>query len=160
MRCMERNKVRFWYCPYKGKEAVLDEDGYRTGDTRIIYGEAVEVKANISSATGEAQEEVFGNLQDYDKVIVMSDPKFPMDENSVLFVDKEPEYDKEGDPLFDYRVRKVARSLNSVAYAISKGAGGYESHGEAGRPEDGDPDGGGLQEEPEGEVPGVSETTG
>ena len=39
---------------------------------------------------------------------------------NVLFVDKEPEYDAEGQPLYDYIVRRVARSLNVVAYAIRK----------------------------------------
>ena len=42
-----------------------------------------------------------------------------MDENSVLFVDKEPEF-QDGIPLYDYIVKKVARSLNSVAYAIAR----------------------------------------
>ncbi len=120
MRCMERNKVPFAYCLFLRTEPVLDEDGHRTAEKKVVYAEAEEARANISCATGEAQEEVFGNLSDYDKVIVMDDPRFPMDENTVLFVDKAPEYTEDGTPLYDYTVKKVARSLNSVSYAIKK----------------------------------------
>lgn len=121
MRCMEKNKVPFWYCPYLRTEPILDANGRKTSEKRIVYGEAVSVKANISPAGGEAQAEMFGNLTDYDKVIVLEQPDFPMDENSVLFVDKVPEQDAEGNPLYDYAVKKVARSLNSASYAIRKG---------------------------------------
>ena len=38
----------------------------------------------------------------------------------MLFVYKAPEYDEDGQPLYDYQVEKVARSLNSVSYAIVK----------------------------------------
>ncbi len=120
MRCMERNKVPFGYCLYIRTEPVLDEEGKRTGEKKVIYEDVVETKANISSATGEAQEEVFGSLAEYDKVIVIDDPKFPMDENTVLFVDKAPEFTEDGQPLYDYTVKKVARSINSVSYAIKK----------------------------------------
>lgn len=44
----------------------------------------------------------------------------PIDENTLLFVDKEPEFGNDGNPLCDYRVRRVAKSLNSISYAISK----------------------------------------
>lgn len=120
MRCQEKNKVTFWYCPYLRKEPVLNESGRKTGEQRIVYGDAVLVKGNISAAVGQSQAEVFGNLEQYDKVIVLEDPKFPMDENSVLFVDKNPEYAKDGQPLYDYVVKRAARSLNAVSYAISK----------------------------------------
>lgn len=120
MRCLERNKVSFWYCPFVRKEPVVDENGRKTGEQRVIYDTAVSVSANISSAKGEAQEQVFGNLETYDKVIVIDTPDFPMDENSVLFVDKPPVYDKNGQPLFDYVVKQVARSLNAVSYAVTK----------------------------------------
>lgn len=75
---------------------------------------------NVSAATGSAQVEQFGNFISYDKVIVTDNLSCPIDENTVLFVDKEPEYDADGNPLYDYIVRRVAKSLNSISYAISK----------------------------------------
>ena len=120
MKTMERNKVPFWYLLYDRKEAVKDEDGNETGDYRVVYKEAVFQRENISAATGSAQAEQFGNFISYDKVIVTDDLCCPIDENTVLFIDKEPEYDEDGNPLYDYVVKRVAKSLNSISYAVSK----------------------------------------
>lgn len=120
MRTMAINKRKFTYLPFSGLIPVLGEDSYETGEMRATYGTAVEVYGNISAAKGNSQVEQFGNLPEYDKVIVLGDPNFPMDENCVLFVDKQPEYDTDGTPLYDYIVKKVARSLNNVAYAITR----------------------------------------
>lgn len=120
MKTMERNKTSFWYLLYDKKVTVMDDDGNETGDYRVIYKEAVQRKENISAATGSAQVEQFGNFISYDKVIVTDDLSCPIDENSVLFIDKEPEYDPDGNPLYDYIVKRVAKSLNSISYAVSK----------------------------------------
>ena len=120
MKTMERNKTPLWYLLYDKKVPVMDDDGNETGDYRVIYKEAVQRKENISAATGSAQVEQFGNFISYDKVIVTDDLSCPIDENSVLFIDKEPEYDPDGNPLYDYIVKRVAKSLNSISYAVSK----------------------------------------
>lgn len=144
MRTLEKNKRKFCYCLFNGTEPLYDEYGNVTGEQRPVYGDAVEQWANISQATGYAQNEQFGQLTDYDKVIVFANPDTPITESSVLFIDKEPEYrsgtittweettDENGErtqikiekevqePLFDYTVRRVARSLNSVSIAVSK----------------------------------------
>lgn len=135
MRTLTRNKRKFWYCLYTGKEPLYDEYGNATGESRLVYADPVECYANISQATGYAQTEQFGQLTDYDKVIVFADPATPIEESTVLFIDKEPEFttstvttyvDSEQqevevtEPLFDYTVRRVARSLNSVSIAVRK----------------------------------------
>lgn len=117
---MEKNKTLFWYLLYDRQEEVVDEDGSETGEVRVLYHPAVPAKVNISAATGTSQVEQFGNFAGYDKVIVTDDLTCPIDENTVLFIDKEPEYREDGTPLYDYIVKRVARSLNSVAYAVSK----------------------------------------
>lgn len=120
MTGLVRNKSTFWYLPYVGEEHIYDEWMNLTSDTRIVYGEPVEVKANISPASGIAQTEMFGNLENYDKVISPLPVDFPLTENDVLFIDKEPENDKDGNPKFDYKVRRIARSLNYTAVAVTK----------------------------------------
>ena len=120
MKTMERNKMPFWYLLFDQKTAILDDDGNEGGEYTILYEEAVQMKANISAATGAAQVEQFGNFISYDKVIVIDDMSCPIDENSVLFVDKEPEYAEDGTPLYDYLVKRVAKSLNSISIAVSK----------------------------------------
>lgn len=120
MKTLERNKRDFYYATYITKEENKDENGYTTGTYKVIYSDAVKCKGNISPSSGLAQTEMFGNDITYDSVVVLDDVNIPIDENSVLWVDKAVEYDENGNPLFDYVVKKVARSLNSVSFAISK----------------------------------------
>lgn len=120
MRCLRRNLIPFWYCRYAGKEEIFDSDGFATGDYRVIYDVPVRIMGNISPARGNVGDEPFGGDIRYDKVIALDDPGCPIDEDTVLFLDKEPEYGAGGDPLFDYVVRRAARSLNSVLYAAEK----------------------------------------
>lgn len=119
MKLMKRNLSAIYYCLYLKKEALLDGDGYETGETRISYAAPVCMKCSVSPATGYAQLDMFGNLESYDKVLITDDTACPIDENTVLFVDKEPEY-KDETPIYDYRVRRVAKSRNFISYAITK----------------------------------------
>ena len=119
MKCLERNKRTFRYSLYKGKEPITDEYGRKTGEYRIVYAEPVCMRANISPAGGSSQVEQFGSSEQYDKVIVTDDMSCPIDENTVLYVDCCPDVSGNDVP-FDYIVKKVARSLNSISYAISK----------------------------------------
>ena len=142
MRTLLRNKQKFWYCTYVGEAELIDELGNRTGEKAILYSQPVEMWANISHATGFSNTEQFGNLENYDKVIVTDDMNCPITESSVLFVDKQPEYTEVtsndvvesntlfGDdeiteisytlPKYDYIVRRVSPSLNSVSIAMRK----------------------------------------
>ena len=99
MRTLNRNKSPFWYLLYDSKAPAKDEYGNETGEELVVYKPAVAM---------------------YDKVIVTDDLSCPIDENTVLFIDKEPEYDDDGNPLYDYIVKRVAKSLNSISYAVSK----------------------------------------
>lgn len=119
MKILKRNKTSFWYQLYDRTKTVEDEDGNEVGSA-VVYKDAVEMKGNISSATGSAQVEQFGNFAGYDKVIVVDDMSCPIEETTVLFIDKKPEYDAEGNPLFDYVVKRVAKSLNVIAYAVKR----------------------------------------
>lgn len=122
MRTLKRNQRKFWYCTDTGdREEIYDEWGNATGEYVPVYSEAHEMYANVSPASGYAQTEQFGNLESYDKVIVTDWMDCPIDENTVLFIDKEPEHDTSNNlPLFDYTVRRVAKSLNSISIAVQK----------------------------------------
>ena len=127
---MNRNKVPFFYALYLRKESLLDEYGNDTGQYEVIYGNPVGLKANISAAKGETNIRQFGEDEAYDKVIVIDKPDTPIDEYSVLWIDTLPELTEDGELAhnekgevitpWDYVVKKVARSLNSVSYAVSK----------------------------------------
>lgn len=130
MRAMLRNKSRFYYAKFVGKEAVKDEYGNDTGEYNVIHDNPAEYFANISSAKGETTTRQFGESESYDKVIVMDNTAPPIDEYMILWVDKELKIDetgalvtdKDGNVLtpHDYIVKKVAKSLNSVSIAITK----------------------------------------
>ena len=137
-----RNDRLFHYCLYEGKLPIVDEYGNETSEYIVRYGSHVSMYANVSPASGYAQTEQFGNLDNYDKVIVTHDMDCPIDENSVLFIDKNPEYadavtvdytpsetvlgEDEAEPvtvavpLYDYVVRRVAKSLNAISIAVRK----------------------------------------
>lgn len=115
MRLVKRNLKPIWYSLYNGRIPVVDVDGYETGETEISYSNPVQIKVNVSPASGQAQSEMFGTLEDYDKVIITDQMACPINENSVLYVDVVPEGN-----TYDYIVKRVAKSLNHISYAISR----------------------------------------
>lgn len=122
MRILHRNKVRIFYANYVDKEPVLDKDGYQTGEYKVIYSNPMEARGNVSSARGEVVTRQFGEDESYDRVIVMDDPKVPITKSSVLWIDTVPVIQADGttDTPYDYIVKQVAPSLNSVSIAVSK----------------------------------------
>lgn len=120
MKLLKRNLSTIHYCLYDKSEPTLDEDGNETGEDKITYSEPVEFECSVSAATGYSATEMFGNLENYDKTLITDDMQCPIDEHSVLFVDKEPEFDTDGRPLYDYIVRRVAKSINNISFAIRK----------------------------------------
>lgn len=120
MRNLERNKREFTYCLYTGKTALTDTDGYETGEYKITYSEPITARGHISMATGQSNTEQFGNLDNYDKVLAIEDVNTPIDTDTVFFIDKPYEADEDGNPIYDYIVRRVAVSLNQVSIALMK----------------------------------------
>ena len=114
MRCLERNKQFIRYRLHMGQEEIIDDYGNATGQFTPLYGDLVTTRANVSAAKGEVSTQPFGESENYDKVVMIDDANFPIDERSVIWIDH-----LDGD-AHDYIVKKVARSLNSVAYAVSK----------------------------------------
>lgn len=122
MRSLKRNEQTFYYALYGEEVEEIDEEGNFTGETTIGYGNPVKVKASISASRGEASTEQFGISLDYDKIVCSCDMALPIDETTILWVDIKPVLEKDGatKTKHDYTVKKVARSLNSVQYAIKK----------------------------------------
>ena len=122
MRCLNQNKTLFWYALYDTKDLMLDENGYETGQYAVKYRSPQSVRGNISAARGQTSALQFGEDESYDRTIVLDDPDFPIDEHSVLWIETAPRIDADGTTStpWDYTVRKAARSLNSVTYAVRK----------------------------------------
>jgi hypothetical protein len=116
MRGLSRNKSTVWVALYKGTEAMFDDDGYETGEYAVVYGDAKKYRASVSPAKGSVDQRQFGDEDSYDKVVLFDCPCVEIDEASVLWVDIEPRLGGQ----HDYRVVKVARSLNATSVAIRK----------------------------------------
>ena len=89
MRLNNRNKRRFWYALYVGTVEDYDDYGNQTG-THAQYSQPIEAWGNISPARGTAVEAQFGVDDRYDKVLLVDDEDTPIDETTVLWVDKSP----------------------------------------------------------------------
>lgn len=127
---MNRNKSKFFYSLYEGREPIVNEQGRKTGEYKVVHGNPIECRANISAAKGETQTRQFGENESYDKVIVMDFVEPSIDEYSILWIDSEPKLNDDGSLAVndegevitphDYVVKKVAKSLNCVSIAVSK----------------------------------------
>lgn len=124
MRSLEINKRTFWYALYLGSKPLCDSDGNYTGERSILRTEPRKYRANvsppvttnISRSVSTSKPGDYGNVIDYDKVIVTSDMSCPIDEGAVLWIDNAP-----GDGVpYDYVVRRVLKTLNSIAIHITK----------------------------------------
>lgn len=117
MRAQIKNRRAFWYANAGKAEELKDSDGYFTGEWSSVYGDPVKEFANISANHGNAYEEQFGTMLDYDKVIATC-KDFGITEKTHLWVDTAYDADKKNP--HDYIVKKIAKSINSYLIAIKK----------------------------------------
>lgn len=121
MRCVNRNKRKLYYALYEGKEELQDEYGNVTGSFHLTYSSPVEVYMNWSPSRGTADLEQFGIAVEYNHTIVTDDMDCPIDEHSILWIGVTPDEDGEdGAVKHNYVVTRVARSLNSIIYAVKE----------------------------------------
>jgi len=119
MRMQHRNRQKFKYCYYLGKEPVYDDDGNFTGEYESKYSKPKTGWANINSGyisanhmSGTAAPMTYGMDIDYIKT-VMAPTDFGMDEKSMLWID-----DLKADKP-DYVIRRIGKSLNNVRIACT-----------------------------------------
>ena len=115
MRELERNKRTIYYALFDKNEPILDEDGNYTGEEQPTYLPPVKLRINVSPALGESATRQFGEVVDYDRTLVTCDTTLPIDERTVFWIDE-----TDTTKSFDYTVKKVAKSLNSLQIAVKK----------------------------------------
>ena len=133
MRLCRKNKSKLKYALYKDKEVVYetDENGQiiwqdvdgelvpiETGSRPPRYLEPVEFKGYIQFKGGEDEAKAFGvSVDSYTHILVMRKDEIPITETSLIFDKTEPNpEDMEGSA--DYRVERIAPSLNFVTYLL------------------------------------------
>ena len=122
MRNLIKNKRKIYVLNYVRETEVQDSQGNYTGEKTIVYTPRKELFTHISGARGSSQSEIFGTDIRYDKTIVLTLDEFKalkITENSVFFVDIKPTYSGTN-PLYDYRVERIADTVNEVVIAITK----------------------------------------
>ncbi len=114
MRSLNRNKRLLYYALRTGESTNVDEYGNETGETTPVYSAPVELRCNVSSATGEEAVQAFGSFTGYNRTICVADTTCPIDEESVVWFDAAPT-----DP-YNYIVVRKADSKNGILYALQE----------------------------------------
>jgi len=112
MQTLKRNQTTFHYKEYVSTTPIVDGDGFDTGEVTINYGSLQTGKAYISASSGTVNESMFGENLIYDKVMIMK--SCPFTEYAQLWIEASTT------GAFDYRVVRIAKSLNNVQVAIRK----------------------------------------
>ena len=123
MQTLERNKVGFWYALKLSSSEVRDKDGLLESEQEITYGEPVyaEMSMSISSGAnnlgsqGMVELDPFGITTAYTHRMVTEDMDCPIDEETILWIDKEP-----ADGAHNFKIVRVARSLNHIIYYVKE----------------------------------------
>ena len=117
MRNLLINQKTIYAKNYIGTQDVKDDNDNLTGEKTIVYTAKYPIRTHISGARGSSQIETFGTDVNYDKTIIITKDEFnryKITENTVFFVDTK---DKNA---YDYRVVRIAETLNEVVIAIKK----------------------------------------
>lgn len=112
MRNLNRNRRLIYYALRTGEVANIDEYGNETGETTPTYGNAIELRCNVSAAAGTDVVEAFGNFTNYSRTICVSDPNCPIDEDSIVWFGVQPP-----EP-HNYIIVRKADSKNGILYAL------------------------------------------
>lgn len=123
MRSLMRNKQKIYYALYDKKEIQRDEYGNETGEPVLTYHDPVKYHINVSAARGTADVEQFGINLNYSKTMVTNDVNCPITETTRLWIGKEATVTENNVTTVtphNYVVVSVARSINSVTYAIKE----------------------------------------
>lgn len=114
MRSLNRNKRRLFYAVYVKDEPIIDEYGNETGESMPVYGDPVELRCNVSAASGEDAVEAFGSFTGYSRSVCVADTSCPLDEKSIVWfgvATTEPH---------NYIVTAKADSKNGILYALQE----------------------------------------
>ena len=133
MRTLNKNTQKMYYANQDRVVPIYeyyeDEDGNMipldTGETKLVYGEPIEFKGNISlSNGGEVEVQEFGlDIGSYSAVLVTSKNTLPITEMSLIWYENEPKKDIDGNAdefSADYRIVKISPSLNVDKYVLQK----------------------------------------
>lgn len=123
MRLCQRNEQEVWYALPTGMTEIVDDAGYRTGEYEVTYADPVQTWMNLSPNRGNALREPFGIETEYTKIALCGDTSCPITEDTILWIGRVPSVTENGVTTtypHNFRVMRVAASLNYILYAIQE----------------------------------------
>lgn len=114
MRSLNRNKRLIHYALRTGEVANIDDYGNETGEPTPVYDPVVELKCNVSAATGSDAVQAFGSFTNYSRTMCVLDCNCPIDENTIVWFGISPT-----EP-HNYVVTRKADSKNGILYALQE----------------------------------------
>lgn len=119
MRLLRKNLKTISYKNYIGKEPVLNDEGYETGEYEVQYTEPKVLRCTITprsntntNINGNTFPGYIGNRTDYEKIILTTDLDCGINENTLLFIDTSLKP--------DYKVSAVSKCKTHMAFAVEK----------------------------------------
>lgn len=99
-----------------------DKVPVESNEKKVGYQKPVEFWANIAGNRGEAQATAFGvSVGDYDATLYFPKGKFPIDENTLIWYDHEPDLDAEVDPdTADFTVVRKPVCLDEAVFLLKR----------------------------------------
>lgn len=113
MRTLEINKIDIWYVNPSEKVDVIDDDGYFTGETNIIFGEPKSTRLMLYPASGDIVERLFGTDTSID--MIATSTNLVLEEGTLLFLSEPIDNFEE---TYDYKLSKILKSLNNYQYGL------------------------------------------
>ena len=112
MRGLNRNKRTMYYALLIGEDKNYDEYGNETGETTPKYSEPIELRCNVSAASGADVAMAFGSFTEYTRSVYVSDANCPVGEDSIVW------FNTTTDKPHNHIVVRKADSKNGVLYAL------------------------------------------
>ena len=115
MRTSHRDKRPVAYASYIGQTEMVDENGDYTGESDVQYSTPVKTLMNVSGGKGQADIALFGLTQNFSRTAVTQDLDTNWNTEMVMWVERDPDTEP-----FDYRITRVARTINQVVLALEE----------------------------------------
>ena len=94
---------------------LQDTDGNYTGEYEVSYTTPVKTLMNVSGGRGQADIALFGLTQNFSRTAVTQDLDTDWNTEMVMWVERDPDTEP-----FDYRITRVARTINQVVLALEE----------------------------------------
>ena len=114
MRLLQRETQKVYISRYLGLSQGVDQKGRLTGRDVISRSEPEAFYPSVSAAKGDTSEALFGQLVEYDRIIIVDDVAFQAAPSDVFWIDV-PVTGK-----YDYIATRVAHKGHLTIIAVRK----------------------------------------